>query len=295
MHMLQSQVLFHGFDPETAIVKLEPKEGEVTLNTADVIDTINKNKDEIALVMMSGVQYYTGQRFDINKITSAARAAGIPVGWDLAHAAGNVPLSLHDDNVDFACWCSYKYLNSGPGGIAGCFVHERHGSHESLASLPRFAGWWGHRASDRFDMNHEFIASPGAQGFMLSNPPVLCVAALRASLEVFDEAGGVNALRRKSLKLTAYLERLLKDFDNDPLLKNKVSIFTPTESSDRGCQLSLFFSVPVSSVSDFLVSRGVICDVRKPSVIRVAPTPLYNSYTDVFDFCTELKSSLLKE
>ena len=222
MHMLQSQVRFHGLDPADAIVTLDPRPGEVTLRTEDIIATIEAKKGELALVLMSGVQYYTGQFFDIKAITSAARAAGLPCGWDLAHAVGNVPLNLHDDGPDFACWCTYKYLNSGPGNIAGCFVHERHGSYKSLAEFNRFAGWWGHRKSDRFEMDHAFIPSEGAQGFMCSNPPVLCCAALRASLDLFDGAGGVPMLRAKSEQLTGLLERLLDDLDQDPRLKGQV-------------------------------------------------------------------------
>jgi len=286
MHMLESQVRFHGLDPDVAIVRMCPREGELTIRTEDIAQTI-ASEPQLALVMMSGVQYYTGQRFDIRQVTAAAHEAGIPIGWDLAHAVGNVPLSLHEDGVDFACWCSYKYLNSGPGGIAGCFVHQRHGAAPDLKSGPRFAGWWGHRKSDRFDMSHTFIPSPGAQGFMLSNPPVLCCATLRASLDVFDEAGGVAALRGKSELLTAYLELLL-----DRELAEHVSIFTPRDVTQRGCQLSLSFKAGVSEVFERLAQQDIICDVRKPDVMRVAPTPLYNSFKDVWDFIQILKSVL---
>ena len=297
MHMLQSQVLFHGLDPNEAIVKLEPREGEVTLRTEDVVATIEAQQGEIALVLMSGLQYYTGQAFDIKAITACARGCGLPVGWDLAHAVGNVPLNLHDDGPDFACWCTYKYLNSGPGNIAGCFVHERHGHHADLASLPRFAGWWGHRKEDRFVMDHTFIPSAGAQGFMVSNPPVLCCAALRASLDVYDAAGGVPALRGKSERLTGLLERLVDGLAaEDPRLAGQVTIFTPRDPKARGCQLSLSFACPggVGPVFDKLTDKGVICDVHKPVVMRVAPTPLYNTYCDVFDFVQCLKATLLE-
>jgi len=271
------------------------------------------------LVMMSGVQYYTGQLFDIEAVTAAAHKHGVPIGWDLAHAVGNVPLSLHAHGPDFACWCTYKYLNSGPGNIAGCFVHERHAFDNCAStttppcesaeqegvvgavgnlSLPRFAGWWGHRAVDRFDMAHEFKPSPGAQGFMLSNPPVLCCAALRASLDCFDSCGGVVNLRNKSERLTGLLEALLDAFDDDeadPLLKGQVHIFTPRDPAARGCQLSLAFRCPggVAPVFSALMAKGVICDVRKPDVMRVAPAPLYNSFVDVFDFVALLRGVLL--
>eukprot|EP00616_Rhizochromulina_sp_CCMP1243_P006600 CAMPEP_0118966414 /NCGR_PEP_ID=MMETSP1173-20130426/3888_1 /TAXON_ID=1034831 /ORGANISM="Rhizochromulina marina cf, Strain CCMP1243" /LENGTH=442 /DNA_ID=CAMNT_0006915191 /DNA_START=27 /DNA_END=1355 /DNA_ORIENTATION=- len=285
-HMLESQVRHHGLDPEEAIIKIGPREGEVTIRTEDVLNIIQSDQ-QLALVLMSGVQYYTGQRFDLKTITAAAREANVPVGWDLAHAVGNVPLSLHDDDVDFACWCSYKYLNSGPGGIAGCFVNERHGSAPDLTSGPRFAGWWGHRKSDRFDMSHTFIPSTGAQGFMLSNPPVICCSTLRASLEVFDEAGGVQKLRSKSEVLTAYLEALI-----DSEVADHVTIFTPRDVAQRGCQLSLTFKNGVSDVFDKLSAAGVVCDVRKPDVMRIAPTPLYNSFCDVWDFIQLLKKVL---
>ena len=293
MHMLESQVRFHGLDPAEAIVKLTARPGEVTLRTEDVVEVLARRKGELALVLMSGVQYYTGQLFDIAAISAAAREHGVACGWDLAHAAGNVPLRLHADGPDFACWCTYKYLNSGPGNIAGCFVHERHGSHGSLATLPRFAGWWGHRKEDRFFMAHEFVPSAGAQGFMCSNPPVLCCAALRASLDCFEEAGGVAATRRKSLLLTGYLEALL---DADEVLKKEVVIFTPRDPAARGCQLSLTFtSGGVEEVNRDLAAAGVICDVRKPDVMRVAPAPLYNSFADVRTFTVLLRDVLLKK
>ena len=232
-YAVQSQVAFHGH-AEDGLLEIAPREGEIPLRTEDILATIENHGHEIALVMLSGVQYYTGQLFDIARITAAAKAKGCMVGWDLAHAVGNVPLALHDWEVDFACWCSYKYLNSGPGSIAGCFVHEKH----SGAALPRFEGWWGHRLVDRFQMGPEFQAEEGAYAWRLSNPSVLLVTCMRASLDVFEEAGGMHRLRAKSLLLTAYLEVLLKQE-----LSDKVAIFTPEDPTQRGCQLSLSFSV----------------------------------------------------
>ena len=313
MHMLESQVRYHGLDPEEVIVKLAPRPNDLTLRVEDIIETITRlgdpsrasassltasNEDEVpvgtgelALVLMSGVQYYTGQFFDIEGISKAARQAGAMCGWDLAHAVGNVPLNLHDDGPDFACWCTYKYLNSGPGNIAGCFIHERHGSHTDLESLPRFAGWWGHRKEDRFLMAPKFVPSQGAQGFMCSNPPVLCCATLRASLECFEEAGGIVAIRRKSILLTGFLEELL---ESDVVLRENVKVFTPRDHRARGCQLSLAFKGGgVEEVNRRLAIAGVICDVRKPDVMRVAPAPLYNSFADVRSFAFILKETLM--
>jgi kynureninase len=271
-----SQIRHHGFDVATSMVEIAPRDGEETLRTEDVLAVIEREGPSTALVLLSGIQYYTGQLFEIPVITAAAQKQGCKVGWDLAHAAGNAPLFLHEWGPDFACWCTYKYINSGPGSIGGCFVHERHAED---ASLNRFAGWWGHRKSDRFAMRSAFDASPGAFGFQLSNPPVLCVAALRASLELFDEAT-MPRLRRKSLALTAYLEQLL--LQRLP----QVKIMTPKESSHRGAQLSLEFpsTTPLKAVYDLLQRESVIVDIREPSAMRVAPAPLYNSFRDCFDF-----------
>ena len=271
---LASQAKLHGFGPE-AVIEVYPRDGEQTLRTEDIVAKIREHGDSVALVMFSGVHYYTGQLFDMKTIAAAGREVGATVGFDLAHAVGNAPLQLHDWGCDFACWCTYKYLNSGPGNIGGAFVHERHAQ---STELTRLAGWWGHRKVDRFEMSHEFIPTPGAQGFMLSNPPVLCVAALRASTEIFHRVG-MRTLREKSLRLTSYLEYLI-----DAHLKGAVTIITPSTLADRGAQLSLVFRDGAEKVHKIISDQGVICDLRKPSVMRIAPAPLYNSYRDVLGF-----------
>lgn len=280
---LQSQASFHGFDPKTAIVEVWPREGETTLRTEDIVDKIHKMGSEIACIMFSGIQYYTGQLFDMEAITKAGHAEGCKVGFDLAHAVGNAPIELNKWGCDFACWCTYKYLNSGPGNIGGAYVHERY---KDDAELRRLVGWWGHRKSDRFQMEHHFIPSPGAQSFMMSNPPVLCIAALRASTDLFKEAT-MEQLRKKSVKLTAYLEALV-----DTELAGKVDIITPRDPVQRGAQLSLVFRENVESVHAAISKRGVICDVRKPDVMRIAPTPLYNTFEDVRKFVSLLREEL---
>ena len=282
---LRSQAEFHGYDGDDAIIEIWPREGETYVRTEDIVKRIEEDGDSIALVMFSGIQYYTGQLFDMKTITAAARAKNCKVGFDLAHAVGNAPIFLHDWGCDFACWCTYKYLNSGPGNIGGAFVHERHAND---ASLTRLVGWWGHRKEDRFEMEHTFIPSPGAQSFMMSNPPVLCTAALRASTDLFKKAT-MERLRKKSVSLTAYLEALV-----DTLLKDKVDILTPRDPDQRGAQLSLVFRKSVVAVHTAISQKGVICDVRKPDVMRIAPTPMYNTYTDVLNFVTLLKDELEK-
>jgi kynureninase len=247
-------------------VEIAPREGEVTLRTDDILAVIEKAGTELCLVMLSGVQYYTGQLFDMEAITQAGHAQGAIVGFDLAHAAGNVPLRLHDWGVDFAVWCSYKYLNCGPGSIAGAFVHERHGTAGDAGAADeadrtprvRLAGWWGHRQSDRFDMAPEFVPCQGAYGYRCSNPPVLLVACLRASLDLYDRAT-MPALREKSLKLTGYLEYLLQMM----IGPEHVSIFTPSNQAQRGAQLSLKFSADLGTVFDEMSAKGFVCDVRK--------------------------------
>ena len=286
---LSSQITHHGYDPKEGIIEVWAREGETTLRTEDIEAIIAERGSEIAVVCFSGIQYYTGQLFQMGRITKAAHAQGCKVGFDLAHAVGNAPLSLHDWGCDFACWCTYKYLNSGPGGIAGAFVHERYAQTPPEEMPGRLVGWWGHRKSDRFEMNHTFIPSPGAQSFMHSNPPVLCVAALRASTEVFARAGTAN-LRKKSVLLTAYLEHLI----NTELGPEHVTSITPVDPEQRGAQLSLVFTKDIVSVHHAISEQGVICDVRKPSVMRIAPTPLYNSFRDVYDFVALLKHALLK-
>jgi len=280
---LQSQAAFHGYDPNEALVEMVPREGESTLRTEDIVAKIHSMGDELAVILFGGVQYYTGQLFDMSAITHAGHAVGCKVGFDLAHAAGNAPLELNKWGPDFACWCTYKYLNSGPGSIAGAFVHERHKDDQTLT---RLAGWWGHRKEDRFVMEHKFIASSGAQSFMLSNPPVLCIAALRASTDMFKEAT-MPRLREKSVKLTAYLESLI-----DTELAGRVRILTPRELRERGAQLSLVFDVNVKKVQEAIAAKGIIADVREPDVMRIAPAPMYNSFGDVRRFVTLLKEEL---
>ncbi len=282
-YAVKSQIAFHGFDPATSLIELPSRKDETALRTEDIEEFIKKEGDSIALIMLGGVNYYTGQVFDMERITRAGHAKGCIVGFDLAHAAGNIPLKLHDLDVDFAVWCSYKYLNSGPGSLAGCFVHERHGSNPSL---PRFAGWWGQDKSTRFLMGPDFNAIPGAEGWQLSNPPILSMAAVRASMEIFDEVG-MERLREKSLKLTGYLEYLI-----DQNLGDSVRCITPRVANHRGCQLSLVVTGRGKSIHKTLTERGVICDWREPDVVRIAPVPLYNSFMDVHSFVIILKEIL---
>lgn len=280
-YAVESQIEFHVFDAKEGLIELTPRDGESTLRTEDILDTIDREGDSVALIMLGGVNYYTGQAFDMRAITAAGHAKGCVVGFDCAHAAGNLELRLHDDDVDFAVWCSYKYLNGGPGGVAGAFVHERH-SH--AFDLPRFAGWWGNNKQTRFLMGPDFDCLPGAEGWQLSNPPILQMAALRASLEIFDEAT-ISALRAKSLKLTAFLEQCLTNIGDD-----RISIVTPSDPQQRGCQLSI--RVSDKALYDRISERGVIVDWREPDVIRVAPVPLYNSFDDVANFARILSECL---
>ncbi len=264
-------------------IELTPRDGEATLRTEDVLETIEREGGQIALILLGGVNYYTGQAFDMHAITEAGHKKGCIVGFDLAHAAGNIELNLHDWDVDFAAWCSYKYLNAGPGGIAGIFVHERH-AHSF--DLPRFAGWWGHDKETRFLMGPDFHPLAGAEGWQLSNPPIFQLAALRASLEIFDEAT-IPALREKSVKLTVYLESLLKKIKTD-----RVQIITPSDPEQRGCQLSIRVKNADKRLFEAITARGVIADWREPDVIRVAPVPLYNSFADVANFAKILSNCL---
>ncbi|MGH8378237.1 MAG: kynureninase [Gammaproteobacteria bacterium] len=285
-YAVASQIRFHGFDPDESLVELAPRDGRPTLDMDEVEAVVRAEGERLALVLLPGVQYYSGQAFDIARLTRAAHAAGAITGFDLAHATGNVPLSLHDWDVDFAVWCSYKYLNAGPGAVAGCFVHARHARD---SERPRFAGWWGHDKATRFRMGPEFVPIAGAEGWQVSNPPILALAPLLASLEIFDEAG-MPALRDKSLQLTGYLEWLLKQ-----KLADKVDILTPTEPQARGCQLSLRLHAGrdlAHKVYEHLGTQGVTCDWREPDVIRVAPVPLYNTYSDVYRF-VEILGNLL--
>jgi kynureninase len=284
-YALESQARFHGFDPAEALVRLRPLEGMQTVETADVARVLERDGASIALVLLPGVQYYTGQAFEIEAITRLAHEKGCVVGWDLAHAVGNLVLRLHDWDVDFAVWCTYKYLNSGPGSVGACFVHERHAARD----LPRLAGWWGHDKASRFRMEPGFRPIPGAEGWQLSNPPILSLAAIRASLDVFMEAGGMEPLREKSVRLTGYLEWLLRRDVGDA-----VEIFTPADPSRRGCQLSLRVksNVPGRAVFKKLEGSGVACDWREPDVIRVAPVPLYNRYEEAHRFVEILRKAV---
>jgi len=271
-----SQIKFHGFDPEEALVELAPRTGEKTLRTEDILDVIDREGDKVALILIGGVQYYTGQCFNMAAITKAGHDKGCMVGFDLAHAAGNVELKLHDWDVDFACWCSYKYLNAGPGSVAGIFVHERHAQNNEL---PRFCGWWGHDKQNRFKMEPEFHAITGAEGWQLSNPPILSLAAVKAALEVFAEAG-MERLIEKSRKLTGYLAFLLNALDSDGFM-----MMTPDDPAQRGCQISITVNGGGGKkIFEALEEAGIVCDWREPDCIRLAPVPLYNSYQDVYDF-----------
>lgn len=277
-YAVASQLRFHGYDPAEALIELKSQSGHPVVPTEEILATIAAHGQEVALILLGGVNYYTGQAFDMPRITHAGHAQGCIVGFDLAHAAGNLPLRLHDWSVDFACWCSYKYLNSGPGGLSGVFVHRRHGE---AFDLPRFAGWWGHDKSTRFQMPGQFVPLPGAEGWQLSNPPILAMAALRASLEVFAEAGGMAPLRAKSELLTAYLAYLLAQRLDPQALR----IITPADPSQRGCQLSLQnLDGKGKARHERLTQANVIADWREPDVIRLAPVPLYNRFVDLWEF-----------
>lgn len=287
MYMLETQVKFHGLNPDEAIIEIHPRQGEHTLRTEDIIKCIQENKDQLALVMMAGLQYYTGQVFDMEAITKTGHNAGAKVGFDLAHAAGNVTLKLHDWGVDFATWCSYKYMNSGPGNISGVFVHERHAENQDL---PRFAGWWGHDEGERFKMEKGFKPMFGADGWQLANSNVLALAAHQASLDIFEEAG-IQNLRKKSEHLTGYLEYLIRQISGQSRV---LEIITPKNTNERGCQLSLLVNKGGKAVFDALYEASIVGDWRHPNVIRVASTPLYNSYLDVYQFARILEQSLQK-
>lgn len=283
-YAVQSQIRFHQMqNSDDCLIELEPRENETCLRTEDILQTIRENGNEIALILLGGVNYYTGQAFDFETITKVGHEVGAIVGFDLAHAAGNILLNLHDWNVDFAAWCSYKYLNSGPGGIAGVFIHE---NHVTNIDLPRFAGWWGHDKKTRFLMGDEFVPTQTAEGWQLSNPPIFQMASLRASLEIFHEAGMKN-LREKSVKLTNYLEFLLKQIETD-----RIEIITPSNSDERGCQLSIRVKNADKSLFKSISEKGVVADWREPDVIRVAPVPLYNSFLDCWKFVEILKNCL---
>lgn len=279
-----SQIKFHGFEPEGSLIELTPRDGESTLRTEDIIERIESEGETVALILLGGVNYYTGQAFEMQEVTAAGHRAGAVVGFDLAHAAGNLRLEMHDWDVDFAAWCTYKYLNGGPGAVAGAFVHERHAT---SFELPRFAGWWGHDKETRFLMGPAFKPLAGAEGWQISNPPILQMAALRASLEIFEEAG-IDALCEKSVKLTGYLESLIDDIDDE-----RIQIITPRDADQRGCQLSIRVKGGDRSLFEKISSRGVYADWREPDVIRVAPAPLYNSFADAHRFAEILRDCLI--
>jgi kynureninase len=277
-YAIQQQVKFHGLNPKDDIILLHPRQGEYCIRTEDILNLIEENKDELALVMLGGVNYYTGQFFDLETITKKAHDVGAIAGYDLAHAAGNIVLKLHEWNVDFACWCSYKYLNSGPGGVASIFVHERHGNNPDL---PRFAGWWGNDEKDRFLMKSEFIPAKGASGWQQSNAQIFSMAAHLASLEIFEQAG-IENLRTKSEQMTGYLENLLNEIP-------QIKIITPTNPNERGCQLSLIALEKPKELFKYLQDNGIITDWREPDVIRVAPVPLYNRFEDCWVLVDNIK------
>jgi kynureninase len=277
-YAIKTQIVHHGLDPKETLILARPREGEFTVRTEDVIDLIERNADSLAMVLIGAVNFFTGQLFDIPAITAATQKHGITVGVDFAHAVGNVPLSLHEWNIDFAVWCSYKYLNAGPGAVAGAFVHERHATN---TKRHRLAGWFGNDPNTRFRMHlePEFIPVPSADGWQISNPPIFSMAPLRASLAIFDEAGGMERLREKSVKLTGYLQFLLEQAGTD-----RFTVITPNEAEARGCQLSILAHENPKELHKKLDAAGVKADFREPNVIRAAPTPLYNTFHDVWRF-----------
>lgn len=277
-YAVESQVKFHGYNPKEAIIEIFPREGEYILRTEDIIQQVNNHAGELALVLFGGINYFTGQLFNMEAITRAAHKAGAIAGFDLAHASGNVPLKLHDWGVDFACWCSYKYMNSGPGGIAGIFIHENHFN----TNLNRFAGWWGYAEDQRFLMSPGFSAAQGAGGWQVSTSPIILLALHKAALDIFEAAGGIAVLRAKSELLTAYLEHIILEINSgkgDEFFK----IITPADKAARGCQLSVVCRQNGKAIFDHLTKNGVIGDWREPDVIRLSPVPLYNSFKDIFD------------
>ena len=280
-YAVKTQLAYHGIDPAEGLIVVKPRDGEHAIRTEDIEALLEREGGRIAVLMMGGVNYYTGQAFDMARITAAAHRHGCIVGFDLAHAAGNVVLNLHEWGVDFAVWCTYKYLNGGPGAVAGCFVHERH---LRDASLPRFGGWWGNDPKTRFRMHLEpqFKPVAGADAWQLSNPPILAMAPVLASLRLFDEAG-MTALRAKSERLTGYLQYLL-----DRLGTDRFEVITPPDPSARGCQLSILVHDRARERFRALQAAGVVCDYREPNVIRVAPVPLYNTHLDVYRFAETL-------
>ena len=282
---VESQIKQHGFGVKDSLLTLAPPPGEELISMEDIRSTIEKHGDEIALILLPGVQYYTGQVFDIEAITELGHQFGCRVGFDLAHAVGNIELSLHDWGLDFACWCTYKYLNSGPGSIGACFVHQRHCENPDLH---RLAGWWGHNKETRFEMKPSFDPIPTAQGWQVSCPPILAMAPIKASLALFERVGGMPVLRKKSERLTAFLWHLI-----DVRLQGLAKVVSPKDAASRGCQLSVeVVECDGRAVFEALLNKGIVCDWRYPSVIRIAPVPLYNSFEDVYRFVGVLEELL---
>ena len=282
-YAVESQLRHHGYDDKEGLILWKAREGEELVNYDDLEKILEEQGDEIALVMMGGVNYYTGQYFDLKRITKLGHEKGCVVGFDCAHGAGNVELNLHDSGADFAVWCTYKYLNSGPGSLAGAFVHERHAYDKELN---RFTGWWSHNKQTRFNMRHEFDVLPGAEGWQLSNPPILSMAAIKASLDIFYEVG-MERLVKKSKKLTGYFEFLMKELGEET-----IRIITPSNPDERGCQLSVQVLNADKKLHNRLMEEGVITDWREPDVIRCAPVPMYNSFEDVYNMVERLKKIL---
>lgn len=280
-YAVESQLRFHGFDPKEGLIEWKPRSGEELLRLEDLETILDQQDDEIALLLIGGVNYYTGQYLDLKKIADLGHAKNCMVGIDLAHGVGNIQPELHNSGIDFAAWCTYKYLNSGPGSLGGLFVHEKHAYNKDLK---RFAGWWSHNKNTRFNMRQEFDVMPGAEGYQLSNPPILSMAAIKASLDIFNEVG-MDALRKKSKALTAYFEFLINEIDTD-----RIRIITPTNPEERGCQLSIQVKNADKSLHQQLTDHHVITDWREPDVIRCAPTPLYNSFEDVYRMTEILKT-----
>ncbi|PKD18227.1 kynureninase [Salegentibacter salinarum] len=287
-YMISSQVRFHGYDPKNAIVEIKRREGENNFRTEDIIAKVNEVGDECALVLIGGVNYYTGQVLEMEKITKEGRKIGAFVGWDLAHAAGNIELKLSDWNVDFAAWCSYKYMNSGPGNASGCFINEKY---HNQKDIPRFEGWWGHNKERRFLMEPEFQPEKGADAWQISNAPVLALAPYLASLEMFDEVG-MPALIEKRNKIVAYLEFVLHEIDKE--VDSSFEIITPSNQEERGTQLSVFLHGEGRELFNYLMENGVVTDWREPNVIRLAPAPFYCSFEDMYQFGQVLKRGILE-
>jgi kynureninase len=287
--MLQSQVKFHGFAPEDAIVEIKRRDGELTTRPEDILAKIEELGDELALVFIGGVNYYTGQVFDMKTITAAGHKAGAIVGWDLAHAAGNIELNLHNWEVDFAAWCSYKYMNSGPGNASGYFVHEKHHTNKDL---DRFAGWYGHNKSRRFLMEPNFDAVEGANGWQVSNLPVLSLAPYLATVEMFAQVGMEKLIAKRNV-ITSYLEFILHEIDKE-IPEANFEVITPSNQSERGCQLSVYLHGQGKELFTYLMQNGVVTDWREPNVIRLAPVPFYTSFEDIYNFGQILKKGILK-